>query len=292
MGKKLALVFMAACWLACAVAGGTPGEPAAQSRAAGAALDDFLARMDARSLELETLEADLSYSRRENFSGRESVSTGKMQVRKPSQMHIEFTEPYPRHIWIDEDYIVDYKVDLNSAEKIELSAENRPEIIGLSTRFGELRDDFTMSLEIPGGDHPSSYILTLEPAEGHDADFTSAEVEVDAESLLPVRVVEKNSRLDVDKTFAFSDIRENPRLQARLFEPRLRRDTAVTVRERGDGKGPSPARASGPAHDRAARPRALVAGFRRKPRRPPVTSLDGQSSCIRSGGEGAPTWRR
>lgn len=239
MGKQLVIVLLAAFCLACAVAGGAVEDAAPPATdAAETALDKFIARMDARAVEIETLEADLTYTRRENFSERESVHTGKVHVRKPSDMHIEFTEPYPRHIWISADYIVDYKVDLNSAEKIELADENRPEIIGLSTRFGELRGDFDMTLEEPSEARPSTCILTLTPAEGVEADLTSAVVEVDAESLLPVRVTEKDSRLDVDKTYAFTNIRENPRLRAGLFKPALRRDTAVTLHELGDWKGP------------------------------------------------------
>ena len=238
MNNLVLSLLLAALWLACAAAGSAV-EEAPAARGAGETLDEFIARMDARAEEIETLEADLRYARREEFRPeRERVSTGKIYVRKPSDMYIEFTDPYPRRIWITDDYIVDYKVDLNSAEKVELADENRPEIIGLSTRFSELKGDFRMELARPGGDHPSGYILTLTPAEGVEADFTSASVEVDAESLLPVRVTEKNSRLKRDKIYTFTNIRENPRLSDRLFTPDLRRDTSVTVHEPGDWKGP------------------------------------------------------
>jgi len=232
-------VLLAGLCLACAAAGSAVEDAASAAPAeTDPALEKFLARMDARAGEIDTLEAGLTYTRYEKFSERESVNTGKVYIRKPSDMYIEFTQPYPRRIWIRADYIVDYKVDLNSAERIELADENRPEIIGLSTRFGELKGDFDMTLEEPSEARASTYILTLTPADGVEADFTSAVVEVDAESLLPVRVTEKNSRLEVDKTYTFTDIRENPRLRAALFKPDLRRDTAVTLHELGDWKGP------------------------------------------------------
>ena len=202
------------------------------------ALEEFLRAIDERAESLETLEAGLTYTRRENFSGRTSVSTGRVYVRKPSDMFIEFTEPYPRRIWIRTDQIVDYKVDLNSAEVVELAPDKNPEIIGLSTRFLELQENFHMTLGPEDDQRPSRRVLTLVPAEDVEADFTTAEVEIDTERLLPVSVTEKDGRLDVDKIFAFSDIRENPRLRAALFTPSLRRDTDVTVHELGDWTGP------------------------------------------------------
>jgi outer membrane lipoprotein-sorting protein len=201
-------------------------------------LEVFIRRVDEKADELRTLEAEVTYTKAEGFSGRESVYSGKVYVRKPHGMFVDFRKPYPRKVWFSENEILDYKEDLNTAEKVTLAEDGEtPEIIGLTARFGEMRDRFAMSLEKKSRDGREFDVLTLVPLPDVEADFTSAEVEIDAVTLLPVKVEMKDDELDQTKTLEFSAIKENPRLRASVFEPKLRRDTDVEEFHLGDWKG-------------------------------------------------------
>lgn len=230
-----------------AEASGTKAAPAAEKEApaateasaapAGDELSDFLAKVDAKAEKLRSLSADLTYTRSEEFSNRARKRTGRIRMKKPDRLYIEFDRPYPRRIWITEKLIFDYKPDLNTAEKVILAeGGGGPEIIGLTTPLGELRERFDMELQGPSEPGGRS-ILILKPKEGVRADFTTARVFVDAKSLLPVKIVQKDERLGVTKTFEFSDIKENPKLPDKLFVPDVAKNTDVAEHRLGQWKG-------------------------------------------------------
>ena len=213
--------------------------PAATEAAAAPVSDelsDFLAKVDAKAEKLQSLSADLTYTRAEEFSKRARKRTGRVRMKKPDRLYIEFDRPYPRRIWITEKLIFDYKTDLNTAEKVVLSKGGGPEIIGLTTPLGELREQFDMELQEPS-EPGGRRMLILKPKEGVRADFTTARVHVDAKSLLPVKIVQKDDRLGVTKTFEFSHLEENPKLPDKLFEPDVAKNTDVAEHRLGQWQG-------------------------------------------------------
>jgi outer membrane lipoprotein-sorting protein len=204
------------------------------------ALDDLLARMDARAKEIKTIEADISITNKENFSGRQSVRSGKVYVRKPDDLLLDLAKPYPRKIWITAKEIVDYRSDLNTGDRITLASDdagNRPQVIGLSTTAAELRRDFTLTLA-PPAEKPARYVLTLVPKEGVKMDFTSADLTIDAKTLLPVSIVQFDKDSDDSKTFTLTNVKENPRLSGALFTPKFAPNPEIESHEPADWKGP------------------------------------------------------
>jgi outer membrane lipoprotein-sorting protein len=207
-------------------------QPAPAPAAPNPALDSLLAQMDRRTTEIKTLSADITITTQEAIpGGRKSVRIGKLYIRRPNDLYLDLREnSYPRKIWISADAIVDYSPDLNSAIKVELprDAAGRPAIIGLSTTSKELREDFDMTAEAPTPTHPNTYTLTLTPKVGRRfRDFTSAAVTLDAHSLFPSRIVQKNADTGIDKIYDISAIDENPRLPAKTFEPNLSSKASV-----------------------------------------------------------------
>jgi outer membrane lipoprotein-sorting protein len=247
MVRTVALLVVTAFLAACAAAEAVgPGEarPAVAPAVGGTTgaegeLDAFLARLDKRQAPIERLSADITATNREDPPwGRESQPrSGRIYIRKPHDIHIDFTEPRARKIWISERQIVDYKPSLSTAEKVILAEDaGGPEIIGLSATFAELRERFDFALEKPG-EKARFYTLTLTPKAEVEADFTEAKIEIDAQSLLPARIIQRDANLGMTKTFALSNIEENPRLSADLFEPKLRNGTDVAEYKLGDWKG-------------------------------------------------------
>ena len=158
-------------------------------------------------------------------------------MRKPHSLLLDLATPYPRKIWISADAIVDYRVDLKTGDRVKFAqGAEKPKVIGISTTSAELRESFDLSLAAPG-ERPKEYMLTLIPKEGVKTDFTSAEVTLDAATLLPISIVQKNADLDETKTYSFSDFKVNPRLAEGLFEPKLPSDADIQEAE-GDWKGP------------------------------------------------------
>lgn len=200
-------------------------------------LDIVLWKMDARAKEIRTLEADITITNVENFSGRRSVRSGKVYVRKPDDLAIDIQKPYPRKIWITREQILDYRPDLKTGDRVALAKDTeRPQVIGLSTTVAELRESFDITLA-PPSEKPREYTLTLTPRALIKADFTSAEVTVDAANMLPIVIVQKNRDLDETKTYAFEKTKANPRLADSVFEPKLPGDADIQTHE-GGWKGP------------------------------------------------------
>jgi outer membrane lipoprotein-sorting protein len=214
------------------VMGATAKGPSAESE-----LDGVLARMDARAKEIQTLEADITITNVENFSGRQSVRSGKVYVRKPDDLALDITKPYPRKIWITAKEILDYRPDLKTGDRVALAKDaERPQVIGLSTTAADLKESFDITLA-PTNEKPKEYTLTLVPKAGVKADFTSAEVTISAATMLPLVIVQKNKDLDETKTYAFENTKVNPRLPDSVFEPKLPKDADIQDHE-GDWKGP------------------------------------------------------
>ena len=239
MGKPAALIILTALFLACVTAEATPPEGArdAPPPVVGE-LEAFLARLDKRQETIERLSADITITSVEEFSGRESTPrSGRLYIRKPHDIHVDLTQPRARKIWITEKEIVDYKPALSTAEKVVLGEDSAgPEIIGLSTTFDELRERFEFALQMPRGT-PRFYTLKLEPKPDVEADFTRADIQIDARTLLPSEIVHHDDRLGMKKTFAFSNIEENPRLSDAVFEVKLKSGTSVAEFTTADWKG-------------------------------------------------------
>ncbi len=255
MRKSLLLCPLVGLFFACAATGASRGtapgeeehpsvapaevETAADKAPQQAALDRFIERLDRKAAAIRTLQADLTITNYYTFSGRKSVRSGGIYIRKPSDIFLDLKKDYPRKVWLTGSEIVDYNPDLGTAVKVELAKDGKkPEIIGLSTGFAELGNRFILTLDEPSGEKPACRILTLVPKPDVKADFTSTQLYIDAETLLPVKIVQKDSELDLVKTWGLSNIKENPRLPARLFKPRLARGTDVTVKKLGKWDGP------------------------------------------------------
>ena len=206
---------------------------------AAPALDDLLARMDGRAKDIKTVEADITITNEETFSGHKTDRSGKLYVKKPDTLLLDLVKPWPRRIWISSREIVDYRPDFKTGDRIILADDSgeRPQVIGLSTTSDELRRDFHITLA-PPGEKPAAYLLTLVPKESVSVDFTSAEVTIDAATLLPTTIIQKNAALDEVKTYALSEVKVNPRLSDRLFEPDLPKGADVEEHKVGDWKGP------------------------------------------------------
>jgi outer membrane lipoprotein-sorting protein len=216
-----------------------PGESAADVAPVDAELDAFLEKLDRRQAEIERLSADITITNVERFSGGRSARprSGRIYVRKPDSIFIDFTEPRLRKIWICDKEIVDYKPALSTAERVLLGeGADGPEIIGVSTTFADLRERFDFALTEPSDDD-ARYTLTLTPRPGLAADFTEAEIRIDAESLLPVEIVQKDDKAGIDKTFTLSRLKVNPRLSDGLFEVKLKSSVDVEEYRLGDWKG-------------------------------------------------------
>lgn len=217
------------------------GEAAAPATTGDPKVDALLANMDRRSKDIKTLTSDITITSQEDIpGGRKSVRTGKLYLRKPNDLYLDLTESgYARKIWITGNSITDYTPDLKSAIKVDMApgSDGRATVIGLSTTSDELRRQFDMTAEAPSTQHPDSYILTLTPKEGRKFDFTSAGVTLDANSLFPRRIVQKNSDTGITKTYDISNVIENPRVRASMFEPDLARGTSVETYKAGNWKG-------------------------------------------------------
>ena len=209
----------------------------AESQSTESMLNDLLTRMDAKAREIKTLEADITVTNVENFSGRHFERTGKIRVRKPSDLFLDLEKPYPRKVWISAAEIVDYRPDLKTGNRLKLAAgSDRPQVIGLSTTAAELKESFDITLA-PPNEKPKEYSLTLVPKAGVKVDFTSAEVMIDAATLLPVTIVQKNKDLDETKTYAFTGTKVNSRIADSLFEPKFPKDADIQEDD-GDWTGP------------------------------------------------------
>ena len=204
-----------------------------------AELDAVLARMDERTKNIRTMQAELVITKIEEFSGRKSQRAGTVYMRKPSDLYVELSEQgYPRRVWVSDKRLVDYRPDLKSAIEVALDGggQKRPVVLGLATTAKELRENFHLTLE-PPAENPETYTIKLAPRDERDFGFTSAEIVLDAKTLAPRQVIQRKSDLEEVETFDISGVKENPRLRDSVFEPNLPRGTSVDTYEAGKWKG-------------------------------------------------------
>lgn len=213
--------------------------PASTESAISPELRAILDRLDQSAAATRTLSADVAITHAETFTGHSTTRSGRIYLRKPDQLLLDLAKPYPQKTYVIGATIVDYRPDLRSADRVRLpaDAEGRPAVIGLSMTSAELLKNFTISL-YPGAvsDLPEAKAIVVEPRPEVKTDFTSATIVLDPATYLPVRIIQKNDRLDETKTFQFANIRSNADLPSDLFDPKLPPDTAIE--EANDWKGP------------------------------------------------------
>jgi len=203
-------------------------------------IEGLLKNMDKRAESIKTLRADISIVSQEDIAGgRSSRRNGQMFMRKPDSIFLDLNENgYPRKVWILADKIVDYSPDLNSAIEVDLeSSAGRPMVLGLSTTSDQLRENFDMGLDSPTIEHPDTYILTLTPKADKHFDFTSADVVLDATTLMPERIVQKNADTGITKTYEIYSAMENAKIRDNVFVPELPSNVSVQKYGLGEWKG-------------------------------------------------------
>jgi len=102
-------------------------------------LDEILTNVEEANSELDTMEAEIKYSRVIALLDSEEVSVGFLQFKKPKLVNVNFFPPRSEINVIDGSYLWIYHIEERQVEKYEMSGDDSPQGVDIF----ELGYDYT-----------------------------------------------------------------------------------------------------------------------------------------------------
>ena len=128
------IIFLAFCSLAL-----NPAVSPASENIGDYDLDEILTNVEEANSELDTMEAEIKYSRVITLLDSEEVSIGFLQFKKPKLVNVNFFPPRSEINVIDGSYLWIYHIEERQVEKYEISGNDSPQGVDIF----ELGYDYT-----------------------------------------------------------------------------------------------------------------------------------------------------
>ncbi len=103
-------------------------------------LDEILTNVEEANSKLDTMEAEIKYSRVIALLDSEEVSVGFLQFKKPKLVNVNFFPPRSEINVIDGSYLWIYHIEERQVEKYEMSGDDSPQGVDIF----ELGYDYTV----------------------------------------------------------------------------------------------------------------------------------------------------
>jgi len=140
-------------------------------------LDEILANVEEANSKLDTMEAEIKYSRVITLLDSEEVSTGFLQFKKPKLINVNFFPPRNEINVIDGSYLWIYHIEERQVEKYEMSGNDSPQGVDIF----ELGYDYTVEkvkanyevtlLDVISTEEETLFHLELIPRKTFDSEY-------------------------------------------------------------------------------------------------------------------------
>ncbi len=197
-------------------------------------LEEILVNVEEANSKLETMEADIKYSRVITLLDSEEVSIGFLQYKKPKLVNVNFFPPRNEINVIDGSYIWIYHIDEKQVEKYEMNGDaDSPQGVDIF----ELGYDYTVEkvkrsyditlLDVISTEEEILFHLELIPKETFDSEYDRTLLWIKEGLWLPVQYQLFESDGEIINTIELNHIEINTEISDNEFVLNLPEDVEI-----------------------------------------------------------------
>ncbi len=196
-------------------------------------LDEILLNVEEANSKLETMEADIKYSRVITLLDSEEVSVGFLQFKKPKLINVNFFPPRNEINVIDGSYLWIYHIEERQVEKYEISGNDSPHGVDIF----ELGYDYTVEkvkanyevtlLDVISTEEETLFHLELIPRKTFDSEYDRTLLWIKEGLWLPVQYQLFESDGEIINTIHLTHIEINTEISDNEFVLNLPDDVEI-----------------------------------------------------------------
>lgn len=195
-------------------------------------LDEILANIEETNSKLNTMEAEIKYSRVITLLDSEEVSVGFLQFKKPKLININFFPPRNEINVIDGTYIWIYHIKEKQVEKYEMSSDSPQGVdifeLGYDYTVEKVRRNYEITLlEVISTEEETLFHLELIPKETFNSQYDRTLLWVKEGLWLPVQYQLFESEGEIINTIELSHIEINTEISDDEFVLNLSDDVEI-----------------------------------------------------------------
>lgn len=197
-------------------------------------LEEILKKVEGANAQLETMEADINYSRVITLLDSEDTSKGILKYKKPKKVYIKFQPPRNEINIIDGTYIWIYHPEEKQVEKYEMSsggdASQGMDIFELGYEFSteKIKQNYNITLlDDVLTKEGTLFHIELIPKEDFDTDYSRTLLWIREGLWLPVQFQLYESDGEIVNTIELSNIRINTKIPDEVFKLDIPDDVEV-----------------------------------------------------------------
>ncbi len=196
-------------------------------------LDEILTNVEEANSNLDTMEAEIKYSRVITLLDSEEVSVGFLQFKKPKLVNVNFFPPRSEINVIDGSYLWIYHIEERQVEKYEMSGDDSPQGVDIF----ELGYDYTAEkvktnyevtlLDVISTEEETLFHLELIPRKTFDSEYDRTLLWIKEGLWLPVQYQLFESDGEIINTIELSHIEINIEISDKEFVLNLPDDVEI-----------------------------------------------------------------
>ena len=196
-------------------------------------LDEILVKVEEANSKLDTMEAEIKYSRVITLLDSEEVSVGFLQFKKPKLVNVNFFPPRSEINVIDGSYLWIYHIEERQVEKYEMSGNDSPQGVDIF----ELGYDYTVEkvkanyevtlLDVISTEEETLFHLELIPRKTFDSEYDRTLLWIKEGLWLPVQYQLFESNGEIINTIHLTHIEINTEISDKEFVLNLPDDVEI-----------------------------------------------------------------
>jgi len=196
-------------------------------------LDEILTNVEEANSKLDTMEAEIKYSRVITLLDSEEVSVGFLQFKKPKLVNVNFFPPRSEINVIDGSYLWIYHIEERQVEKYEMSGDDSPQGVDIF----ELGYDYTAEkvkrnyeitlLDVISTEEETLFHLELIPRKTFDSEYDRTLLWIKEGLWLPVQYQLFESDGEIINTIHLTHIEINTEISDKEFVLNLPDDVEI-----------------------------------------------------------------
>jgi outer membrane lipoprotein-sorting protein len=185
-------------------------------------LDEILEKVEEANSRLETMEAEIKYSRVITLLDSEEVSVGFLQFKKPKLVNVNFFPPRNEINVIDGSYIWIYHIEERQVEKYEMSGDSPQGVdifeLGYDYTVEKVKANYEVTLlDVISTEEETLFHLELIPRETFDSEYDRTLLWIKEGLWLPVQYQLFESDGEIINTIELSHIEINTEIPDKTF---------------------------------------------------------------------------
>ena len=185
-------------------------------------LDEILKKVEEANSRLETMEAEIKYSRVITLLDSEEVSVGFLQFKKPKLVNVNFFPPRNEINVIDGSYIWIYHIEERQVEKYEMSGDSPQGVdifeLGYDYTVEKVKRNYEVTLlDVISTEEETLFHLELIPRKTFDSEYDRTLLWIKEGLWLPVQYQLFESDGEIINTIQLTHIEINTEIPDKTF---------------------------------------------------------------------------